>query len=326
MDALIKKALNAKRESKFIEFKESFDVSSTGEWAEIIKDIVAIANSGGGVILIGVNNQGEPTGFDIKPLLEFDSADITSKIHKYTGVQFAEFEILERKKAGYKVALLNIQGVSIPIVFTKPGTYDIGNGKQKTAFGIGTIYFRHGAKSDPGNTEDIRKAIERQLESIRKDWLRGVRKVVTAPRGSKILIDSGEVKESTSFNATPIRIVEDLNAPAYREIDYRITHPHRLKELLIRLNEQLNGEEKVTTYDIQCLRRLYNFDKNFDFCHKPTYSSMQYSEALINWIMQQMKSNQNFLSQARNECRSRKLELGLTSPYKRKSKSGLTIE
>lgn len=318
MSDFIKKALNAKRESKSVEFKESLNVTSSGEWVEVIKDVVAIANSGGGVILIGVDNHGNPNGFDVKPLLEFDSADITNKIHKYTGVQFSEFEILEGEKDGYKVAVLNIQGVSIPIVFTKPGTYDIGGGKQKTAFGIGTIYFRHGAKSDPGNTEDIRKAIERQLESIRKDWIRGVRKVVTAPRGSKIVVASGEVKESSSPDATPIRIVDDPSAPAYRKIDYDISHPHRMKELVRRLNEELKGKETVTTYDIQCLRRLHNLDGNSAFCHKPAFGSTQYSEALIDWIKKQLGANARFLAEARDVCHARRYELKLTVPQKRK--------
>lgn len=42
------KALTAKRESKHIEFKEGFNPSEARDWCEIIKDIVAMANSGGG--------------------------------------------------------------------------------------------------------------------------------------------------------------------------------------------------------------------------------------------------------------------------------------
>lgn len=321
MNDFIKKALNAKRESKSVEFKESFDVASQGEWLEIIKDIVAIANSGGGAILIGVDNHGKTTGFDVEPILKFDSADITNKVHKYTGMQFSEFEVLEENKDGQKVAALSIQGVSIPIVFTKPGTYDIGGGKQKTAFGIGTIYFRHGAKSDPGNTEDIRKAIDRQLASIRKDWIRGVRKVVAAPRGSKIVVASEEVKESNSPNAKLIRIVDDPNVPAYRKIDFDLSHPHRMKELLRKLNEESNSNEVVTSYHIQCLRRLHKLDANTDFCHKPVFGSMQYSESLIDWIIERMRKNSHFLQETRTECHARRYELKLTVPQKRKKKS-----
>jgi hypothetical protein len=216
MDGLLKKALAATRESKFIEFKEAFDVASSGDWCELIKDIIALANTGGGVILIGVDNHGEPNGFDIRQVLGCDSADITNKIHKYTGWQFSEFEISEEDKDSYTVVAFRIQGVPIPIVFTKPGTYDTGGAKQKNAFSAGTVYFRHGAKSEPGNTEDIRRAIERQLESIRKEWTRGVRKVVAAPSGSRVLVIPGKSTRSTKNTAAPIRIVDDPSAPAIR--------------------------------------------------------------------------------------------------------------
>jgi predicted HTH transcriptional regulator len=157
MDKVLAKALTSSRESKTIEFKEAFDVSSAGDWCELIKDIVALANSGGGVILIGVDNRGSSNAFNVGPFLNIDPADITNKVHKYSGIQFSDFEITEEIKGAHKVGALRLQGVSIPTVFTKPGTYEIGGGKQRTAFKEGAVYFRHGAKSEPGNSEDIRR-------------------------------------------------------------------------------------------------------------------------------------------------------------------------
>ena len=313
MDNLLQKALTATRESRQIEFKETFDVSSAGEWCEVIKDIVAIANAGGGVILFGVNNHGTATGFDIKAVVEIDPADMTNKIHKYSGVQFSDFEITEEQKGAHKVAALRIQSVSIPIVFTKPGTYDIGGGKQKTAFKEGSLYFRHGAKSEPGNSEDIRKVIERQLEAIRKDWIRGVRKVVTAPPGSQMVVMPREMKESDSHHATPIRIVDDPNAPAFRKIDPDVSHPFRTNEVLQKLNTKLASEIKLTPHDILCMRRLYSFDENSTFCYKPTFSAIQFSEAFIDWIMQKYEADPSFFEKVKQECHDKRFELGLAS-------------
>lgn len=53
MANFIRKALATKRESKHVEFKQTFNPSLPGEWCELIKDIVAIANSGGGIIVFG---------------------------------------------------------------------------------------------------------------------------------------------------------------------------------------------------------------------------------------------------------------------------------
>jgi len=167
MPDLIQKALTSKRESKHIEFKRGFDPNSPQDWCEVIKDIVAIANSGGGVIVFGLDNVGTPTGAPIDAIIRIDPADIGNKIAKYTGPVDLEFEIRELKKHGRELIAFVIQGSSIPLVFEKPGTYDAGSGKQRTAFSVGTVYFRHGSKSEPGSSNDIRLVIERQLESIK---------------------------------------------------------------------------------------------------------------------------------------------------------------
>jgi hypothetical protein len=109
-----------------------------------------------------------------------------------------------------------IQPAAIPLVFEKPGTYDIGAGKQKTAFGVGTVYFRHGAKSEPGTSEDIRRVIERQLENTRRLWIKGVRSVVQAPRGAQIVAVQSTARAGQNVLATKLRAVNDPNAMPVR--------------------------------------------------------------------------------------------------------------
>jgi len=226
-DISLEKVRNARRESKHVDFKEKFDVNQAGEWCEIVKDIVAIANSGGGWIVIGAKNDGSPSKADVTESLTMDPAKITDKIFRYTGEQFSDFDIQEIEKNRNKLAAIQISGVTIPLIFTQPGSYDIGGGKQRTAFGRGTIYFRHGAKSEPGNSRDVRDCINREIEKVRKSWLGGIRKVVTAPKGYKVAVLPKEVVESSLPSATPIRLVDDASAPAYRKIDPDSTHPHR---------------------------------------------------------------------------------------------------
>ena len=62
-----------------------FNPDSAGHWCEITKDIIAIANSGGGVILFGVDSVGTPTECDLGRLAKVDPSDVTNKILKYTG-------------------------------------------------------------------------------------------------------------------------------------------------------------------------------------------------------------------------------------------------
>jgi predicted HTH transcriptional regulator len=136
MSDLIQKALKGKRESKHVEFKQGFDPTSSSEWCEVIKDIVALSNSGGGIIVFGLNNDGTPSGLSVDAIAMLDPADIANKITRYTGAVDLEFEIRELHKQRHNLVAFVIQASPIPLVFEKPGTYDIGAGKQRTAFSM----------------------------------------------------------------------------------------------------------------------------------------------------------------------------------------------
>lgn len=232
METLLQKGLSATKESRFVEFKVSFDPSDNGEWCELIKDIVAIANTGDGVIFIGLNSDGACSGIDISEVLNIDPAEITDQIFRYTREQLGGIELMRMEKNGQPVAAILITGLLEPIVFEKPGNYQRRNGKPACAFATGSLYFRHSAKSQPATNNDIRRVLKRNLDLLRKELMQGVSKVVKAPLGSTLMIANGEVSESDSPSATPIRIVDDEAAPAYRKLDPDVTHPHRQMDVI----------------------------------------------------------------------------------------------
>jgi hypothetical protein len=298
-DPTVAKALNARRESKAVEFKSEFDPALRGAWCEILKDIVAIANSGGGVIVIGLQGAGFPNGADVQGVLGLDPAEVTDKIHAYTGVHFADIEIIDATKDGYQLAMLVVRASESPIVFTKAGTYDLGGGKQKTAFSKGTVYFRHGAKSEPGTTADIAGALERRLAMIRREWLSGVRRVVQAPPGSHLSILPREIRESDSPDAVPIRVVDDSAAPAYRIVDPDRTHPFRQKELIVEVRKRLPKGTVFNQFDVQAIRKTMPDANEARFHHKPRYGSPQYSGEFADWIVDQYEREPQFFQQVR---------------------------
>lgn len=242
-----------------------------------------------------------PSKKDVKAVLELDQAKFVDKIRKYTGYEFGEIEVHEAKKQDQTVAVIEISAVKVPMVFEDVGTYEAAPGRQKTAFSKGTVYFRHGAKSEPGTTEDIRNVIERQLEAIRGEWLDGVRKVVTAPQGSAVTVFAGEVKESNSPAATPIRLVDDPNAPGYRLIDHDTTYPHRQIELLDVVNGMLPDGVDINSHDVLAVRRVHNIDGDARYCHRPKFGSPQYSDEFAKWIVERHKENKDFFMEARQK-------------------------
>jgi hypothetical protein len=305
--------VRAKGETRSIDFKSSFDPDSAADCCELIKDIVAIANSGGGSILIGVDDAGNCCGPAASAkFLKVDPAVITDKIAKYTGVQFDAFTKSAAKRNRSKVGLITIGTADPPMVFEKPGTYPVENGKQKTAFAAGTLYVRHGAKSEPARSADIARLIARSVERTRKEWLSGVRKVTNAPPRSTIAVLPPGVVQSSDPKATPIRITADPKAPGYQLIDPDKTHPWRQKELLEELNSKL--PLKINTYDLLALRRYHRIDGDPKFAYKHRYGSQQYSPALAKWILEQYAEDPRLFQKCRSALHSASMPQSPTDP------------
>ena len=290
---------SSQNESAGLDFKESFDPGVSSCWCELVKDIVALANSGGGAIVFGVNDDGSPSSADLEAVLGIDPATIVDKIKKYTGQHYAGCSLTNVIRKGHRVAVMSVTSVSIPMVFTSPGTYDAGGGKQKTAFSMGTVYFRHGAKSEPGTSEDLRVALERELDRIRSSWLDGITKVVTAPLGSTVSILPGEVQLSGAGDATAVRLVNDEDAPAFKAVRTDLLYPYRQKELVAKVNA-LFGATRISAHDVYCARKAYAVELQPNFYYKPQYSSPQYSQAFVDWMVDQYNADAEFFLRSRD--------------------------
>jgi len=296
------RALDASTESRRVDFKVSFDPARLGDWCEVVKDIVALANSGGGCLVFGVKDDGQPGGADVVSILELDPALITDKIAKYTGIQFDGFEMREGTRNGNRIAVLVVRGIPTPIPFNKAGGYDRGDGKQVVAFQPGTVYFRHGAKSEPGTFDDIRRSLDRAVDERRRSWLGGIKKVVSAPRGHRIEVVSPTAAIVESPAATGVRLTIDPHAPIVRSLNPDVTHPFRLKEATIELNKRLERRAMVSSFGIQCVRKTYSIDDGShpEFFYEPKFGSPQYSREFVEWMVKQYESDSTFFRKARD--------------------------
>lgn len=297
--AQLEATLQQSEESAIVEFKSSFDPARAGDWLEITKDLVALANSGGGTLLIGVNDDGTPSGADVAVALSIDPADLTNRINKYTNTQFHAFEIGACQKEGHPVCAIVVNACRIPIVFARVGTYEYEPGKQKTAFSMGTVYFRHGAKSEPGTSDDLRQFLERELEAIRHSWLDGIAKVVESPTGSRIAVLPPEGHPVGPAGALPLRLTNDPNAPPYYAVPIDSTHPFRQKELIREVNAKLTDGRRINTHDILCIRRVHQIHTDIALCYTQNFASPRYSQAFVDWILRQYDADSEFFEKAK---------------------------
>lgn len=253
MQQNLERALVASRESRRVGFRERLD-------AEVIRDVVAMANSGGGVILFS----------------DFDGAPVT--------IPDVQFQVVDAVKDSRPVVALIIEEAPVPIVLN------------------GIVYVRHGAKSEPATTKDLGAVIDRRVSAHRRSWLSAVRSVVR-PRAQPAL--SQEVRDSDSPTATPIRVVTDPGAPAFRVIDYDRTHPYRQKELLAAFRERVPGRT-INQFDLLSVRHAHGIDAKPEFSHKSLFGTRQYSQKFLDWLVGEAERDAAFFSDARAAYQGRR--------------------
>lgn len=300
MPQSIESALQSSAESSDVDFKSMFDTSASRDWLEMIKDIVAFANSGGGYIFIGLDDDGHPSGACVNELLKIDQADIGNKLHKYTNQNFSDVELIECYKHGNKICAVRVGSARVPIAFTRVGEVELPDGKKKTIFAIGTVYFRHGTKSEPGTSEDLRGFLDREIERTRRSWLDGIAKVVEAPAGSRFAVLPPEGTRTGPSGSLPMTLTSDPEAPAYYAVPLDTTHPYRQKEVILEVNARLSGRRNINSHDIICIRRVFEIQKDIVRCYTQNYASPRYSQQFVDWIIESFESNPAFFDEARS--------------------------
>lgn len=299
---LIERAQNATGESKYVDFKRQFDIASTEAWCEVIKDIIAMANSGGGIIVFGVETDGASYKMGHATLLAYDTADITNRIAKYTNYQFSEIEVVEIKRSGKVHAAFLISAAEVPLVFTKPGTYEVADRKQKTAFAQGTIYFRHGSKSEHGNRDDLSSWREKEIARARKTWLGGIRKVVEAEPDDTVTVISSSAMSPKYGSIVKAVMSADPSAMRIAPTNAEEIWPHRQKDLIREVNKKI-GDSKINSHDILCVKNKFDILKNYpEFAYKShRLASPQYSNEFAEWLVDEYNKNKSFFLKAREE-------------------------
>lgn len=294
---LIGLAQTTYQESEMLDFKQEFCAERKAAfWAETIKDIVAIANTKGGIIVFGVCDDGSPSEAEFENLFSFDNAKIADQVKKYTGEDVPGIEIVGVNRGGTSFPAIVIPSVEVPLVFTTAGEYETSEKKKKIAFTVGTVYFRHGSKSEPSTRADLSAFLERRLTKIREEWLGNIRKVVeAAPGASVVVVDSSPAPGS-------FRITSDPNAPPVRLPNLSENFPYRQSEVIREVNARLVGKVAINTHDIQCIKFLEGISETSHphLMSKPfKKASPQYSRDFIQLICQRYFEESAYFSRCR---------------------------
>src|SRR5438445_13425506 len=99
--AAVERALRATRESTKVAFVAGVDPASPIDWCGLARELAAMANSGGGVVVIGVDARGAASGWDASFLLSMDRRAVQDEIEGCTdGTGAATARPVEATRAG----------------------------------------------------------------------------------------------------------------------------------------------------------------------------------------------------------------------------------
>ncbi len=278
------RAAEAKRSSKRVELDKRFDPQAPGAWLGLVRDVAAMANSGGGVVVLDGDVEEE---------------QLHEELARHAEPEFEAFQVHDIKRGGRPATAIVVEGVAnTPLVFTRTGRYRSADGDEHVAFVRGGLYFRHGAKSEPATGADVRDFIKRQLDATRSQWLANIRQVMHAPDGAEVAVIETAERDNEG-RPTLIRLTTDPHAPLYGQVDPDRSHPYRQKEVIREVNARLDGD--VNAFDILSVRRVHTIseDTRPEFVHVPKFGSPQYSDAFVDWLVAEHERDRGFFTRAK---------------------------
>jgi len=108
------------------------------------------------------------------------------------------------------------------------------------------------------------------------------------PQKADIILSPGDAGESKGIIITVPK-------------DPSQTHPNRMKEVIEKVNNYFNGEIKLNQFDILAIRRVHNVEKRPEWFYKSKIKghSPQYSDKFVNWIIEEIERDKNFIYKTR---------------------------
>ncbi len=222
-------------EGRDLDYKLNFDPDSPKAWAGLIKDLVAMANSGGGKITFG-RDETRVDGITEEVAKALDSARLADKLAKFTAP--AQINIRHKQEKldnGRYILTITVDPSEYPIVMAVEGNWP---NMKKAAFRKGDIWIRHSSKTERVTYEDLREWIERAKQRERERILSHLTMVINAPEGAKVevITPSGYPIDS------PEHLLENAVSRRKRNLSHLLTREELLWVFITRSTLHLTEE------------------------------------------------------------------------------------
>ncbi|MFA4828784.1 MAG: ATP-binding protein [Thermodesulfovibrionales bacterium] len=224
--------VNYRGETTYIDYKESFDPNEQREWLNIIRDILAFANTCGGYIVFGVRDKTfEKVGVeekDWKQLVDPDS--IHKRINAYIQPPLTSLTSKHLMIDGMNFIILHIpESLGNTHIVVKEGKFIDNNKKEVIRLRKGEIFVRRSGSSQLIEPIDLEGVINRRITFFKDSLLSKISRIVEAPLERDVLIiEKGQEEITAKGNkyilsnhpeAVPIKGVSMTETPATDDIE-----------------------------------------------------------------------------------------------------------
>jgi hypothetical protein len=183
-------------EGRNLDYKLTFDPDDARAKTALVKDLVAMANSGGGRIVFGRDETSIP-GIPPKLAEALDGAKILDYVERYVEKGLIHLRHIQKELPQGNVLLtLIVEPASYPVVMKRDGNWSGFSSKNDRAlFRRGDVWVRHGSKTERISQADMRAFIQAAYDSGVERVLSAARIVRQAGPGAPIdfLVGSGDV-------------------------------------------------------------------------------------------------------------------------------------
>ena len=214
-----------------------FDRASDRDWCELVRDVVALANSGGGTITIACRLRRSAVGHG----LSADDRPGGQRHRASAGPLHGRF-VCRRPSACRRAARPSKSPSARPRCQSplQAGHLHRSRTPVRTAAKFlppARSTSATATRASPATPADMRSVLDRSLRQVRRRWLRGIRRVMSRPgEPARRPRAKATAAEHVAATLQPVRIVNDPNAPALQPQDVDRLYPWRQKDLVRELN------------------------------------------------------------------------------------------
>lgn len=179
------------------EYKESLDPTDPRDRLVLIKEIVAMCNADGGIIRVGVRDDGAVVGIPNPDLPNWDAAKIGDLLDRFLNPDHIEIGIgfdSENCPTGRTVVDVTVpRSTAPPLVLSRDGNYE---GGAAPLFRKGSVLVRHNTKVEAAKRADFL----RWREELRNRIFQQFQMVVEAPETAHLrVVGEEEVRDEPQY-------------------------------------------------------------------------------------------------------------------------------